>query len=521
MLKNLLSVVFSISFSAAAFAQGVGDLDPSFSNDGKYTEDFGFQDNLTDVKVQPDGKIIVAGTALNTAFSGQLLIKRINADGTSDNTFSDDGTVIINDYTESYAYECKILPDGKILVAGSIANEMYQFSLAVFKLNADGSFDTSFGVDGRSIISLVTGDTQVYDMEVDANGKIIVAGNMVTLGEYGKPMVCRLNADGTMDTTFANNGVATYDVTNDDNVFRNVAIDNDGRIVAAGHWGLGITGDGQINNDALVVRLLPDGSVDNTFGDAGKLIFPVHNSIDDLFGLEITSINEIYVCGYTIMPDATFDGLLAKVDEYGSLVASVGGDGIVEFNAGPQDVFADVILYEDQLYIGGSSGGFMFENRDFLLMRYELDGTIDESFGLSGLTLTTIFASFDDANALTIQADGKILLAGKGNNSTNNDIAVTRYLNDANVHVNEQGQLSYQLFPSLLKGGEWIHAQWTNGLFTECRVMNLNGQLVHQENIAPSARGLQVSTENWASGMYHVVMLNNGMPAASSKVIIH
>lgn len=523
MLKSSTLLLSFLTFSTITFSQGVGDLDPSFANAGKYTEDFGFHDNLTDVKELANGKILTVGTAINSAFSGQLLIKRLNADGSSDNTFSDDGTVIINDYTESYAYECFELADGKILVAGSTANQNYQFSLAVFKLDVDGSFDTSFGVNGHAVFSLVSGDTQAYDMAVDADGKIVVAGNTAVPGEFGAPIICRLNADGTMDTSFGSNGVVTITPANDDNIFRNVAIDSQGRILAAGHWGQGITGDGQINNDAVVVRVLADGTMDSSFGTDGKLVFSVNNYIDDLFSMDLSASDEIYVCGYTMLDDASFNGLIAKIDENGSLVNGFDGDGIVEFNAGPQDVFADIKLFENQLYVAGSSGGFLFENRDFLLARYDVDGAIDESFGTSGATITTIFNSFDDANGMAIQSDEKILVAGKGNNSasSNNDAAIIRYFNNANVGVNEMHASSLQVFPSLLNSGDVLKAQWKNESFDTCVVLNSFGQCVAQMNIASQKGTIEMTTQGWAAGMYHLMLLEKGSVVTSQKVIVH
>jgi uncharacterized delta-60 repeat protein len=259
-----------------SFAQATWILDSSFNGNGKVIHNYGFQDNITDVMIQPDDqKIVATGTALNSAYAGQLLVLRLLPDGSFDPSFNDSGSVIITDFNESYGYTSAIAKDGKLLIAGSAANPQYKFSMLVIQLNPDGSRDLSFGEDGFAQPSFSTRDEFAYSMAVQADNKIVIAGSVMDTAYRSVPSVVRLNYDGNIDSSFGNNGIAQIPIIEIDNQFSRVLIQADGKILVCGHYDKGLTFLGQTNFDILLARFNSDGSIDSTFGNAGIVIQPV------------------------------------------------------------------------------------------------------------------------------------------------------------------------------------------------------------------------------------------------------
>ena len=167
-----------------------GTLDTSFSGDGKLTTDFGGTDTGNSVRVQSDGKIVVAG-----ASNGDIAVVRYNSNGTLDTSFSGDGKLTTDFGGFDTGYSVAVQSDGKIVVAGT--NNLGDF--VVVRYNSDGNLDTSFSGDGKLNTHIgVNGSNDVAkSVTVQSDGKIIVSG-----GSSGDVALVRYNGDGTLDTSF-------------------------------------------------------------------------------------------------------------------------------------------------------------------------------------------------------------------------------------------------------------------------------------------------------------------------------
>ncbi len=456
MKKYSLLLLFIVSFSIVR-SQTAGTLDPSFNGTGKYVHDLGFHDNLQEVIVQQDGKVLSGGTAINPAFSGQLLVMRQLQNGEPDTSFNDSGIVVINQYTESYAYDLAERDDQKLLVAGACADPSFSFSMLVIRLLSDGTPDSAFGVNGFAEVNISSGDDFAYGMQEQPDHKILLAGTTIDSLFRNQPVVVRLNENGTLDTSFGSGGMAFLPVIELDNRLNSISLMNDGRILVSGHYGKPLTTTGQFDFDLLVARLLPDGSPDVSFGTNGMVIDTVSTDyVDDLFGMDTTSDNSIVVSGYTTNPDFSFDLIALKYDSSGVRDSSFGNNGLFRFDNDVQDVGYDLQVQADgKVVLAGTSGGFFFDDRDFLLMRLNADGSPDTSLGGTGFTLTTMLNDFDEANGMAIQNDGRILLAGKTFNGANNDVAVARFYGSSVVGLSEAGNGEQMLvYPNPVKSGE-------------------------------------------------------------------
>jgi uncharacterized delta-60 repeat protein len=200
-----------------------GTLDQGFGVNGKVIVPTAWGDYAS-ARVQPDGKILVSNL---DSYENLFSVSRLNADGTVDSTFNGGNAIEFNipniGALEGYGFTLQA--DGKLLVPG------YNGEMVVARLNADGSLDNSFGTDG-----LV--DTQVAGLAasvtVQADGKILLAGGGEQEGSGFDFKIIRLNQDGSLDTSFGNAGVAVLDLTGDRDMARDITVLADGKILVAG-----------------------------------------------------------------------------------------------------------------------------------------------------------------------------------------------------------------------------------------------------------------------------------------------
>jgi len=253
-----------------------GELDASFGVGGQITTDFGrSSESANAVAVQPDGKLVVAGATLpKDDLDGEdFALARYNPDGSLDSTFGAQGRVR-TDFPglEAVISSIVIQPDGKIVVAGgAFPLLVFLGDLTVARYNSNGSLDSSFGNGG--IVSLEFGDQGSYGfaLALQSDGKIVVAGtHFVDFSTDDSSntdfALTRLNNDGTPDPTFGSGGLVTsdFDTFNDDAF--SVLIQPDGKIIAVG------SAKNPSNfYDFAAARYLSNGTIDNTFGIAGKV----------------------------------------------------------------------------------------------------------------------------------------------------------------------------------------------------------------------------------------------------------
>ena len=254
-MRTMIVVVAVLLAAPCGLAHAApGDLDPSFDGDGMRTFGALAGDVAQAVLVQPDGKLVLAGSG-DTDFA----VARLNPDGSSDTSF--DGGMSGADFGGiDFAEAAALQPDGKIVLAGHTdAN----FDIAVARFNPDGSLDASFdpgGTDGPGKKIFGYGSFDIANaVLVQPDGKIVVAGNA-----NGSQMmtVTRLNPNGSLDTTFDGDGTATIDFGSLADLANDAVLQSDGKFVVAGYT--------QADEDVAVARLGSNGSLDTTFGAAGK-----------------------------------------------------------------------------------------------------------------------------------------------------------------------------------------------------------------------------------------------------------
>jgi uncharacterized delta-60 repeat protein len=440
MMKHALYLVLLQFLPELLLAQG-GTLDNTFNTSGYRTEGIGNgDDNGNAVAIQPDGMIVVAGESHN-GNDFDIAVVRFTYSGEPDNTFGTNGKVTVNlgniyDTGKAVA----IQDDGKILVAGSFLSNGGGFKMCLVRLNADGSYDDSFGANGIDSFSVGTGSAQANAITIQDDEKIIVAGSS-TNGSNLDFTVVRLNSDGSMDAAFGSNGVAIIGVGNADDYANAVTLQSDNKIVAAGKSGN--------NPDIAVIRLNEDGTLDNSFSNDGKVTTNV-NGNDNAFAVAIQTDGKIVVCGEAF-DGVTYDVSVVRYTETGALDNSFSNDGKVTTALGStyEGGYAIAVQQDAKILVCGKTSTTNTAD-NVALLRYNSDGTLDTGFGNSGKVSTDISGHGDASFGLVLQNDGAIVVAGYSNNGANNDFLVMRYLSGLNVGVgNEYQPLSEpRLFPN-------------------------------------------------------------------------
>lgn len=421
-----LGLVLFIGDPASALP---GQLDPSFGGDGKVVTDFTpGRDLAFGVAIQTDGKVVVVGTSNHRGVDARMALARYNTDGTLDSTFSGNGRVATNlSPLWDGAYDVAIQADGKIVVAGEAGGdgpaESADAKFALARYNPNGTLDATFSRDGKVITNLTSGADFLFGVAIQpGDGKIVVAGRAG--GGRGRIALARYNSGGSLDATFSGDGKATTNITPFDDRADDVAIQADGKIAVAGTANY-FSAQGRF----VTVRYNSNGSRDGTFSADGIATLNLTPSFDGAFGLAVQSSDgKIIVAGQAGGGDAGRIGVV-RYDLDGSLDGTFNGDGKVITNFTPRlDYADDVAIQSDGKIVTAGALRFFGPDPRFALARFDVNGTLDATFGGDGKITTDLNSKRGGIFGVEIQsADGKIVAVGSAGGSGGR-FGVVRYL---------------------------------------------------------------------------------------------
>ncbi|MFL5244963.1 MAG: hypothetical protein ACJ8FY_22910 [Gemmataceae bacterium] len=437
-------------------APSAGQLDPTFGVGGMVNANIGGPTPTTSRAVvvsQPDGKVIIAGmNSDSSSGSTHLDIARFNTNGSLDNTFGSRGIVTFNFTTAANYYNTDnvasmiIDSSGHIIVAGTVDTRDSGNEFAVARLNSDGSFDSSFGTGGEVFLPhfiYSNENDSASGVALDSSGRIVVAGT----ANSSNFALARLNADGSLDTSFGNGGEAVVPQFSNffyqNDTLAGVALDSSGQIVLVGTAN-GYSSSSFTNTSLIAIaRLHSDASLDGSFGSGGQVLLP-HFS-DYYYASEIASGVALDSSGHIVVAGSSY-GFFS--DNYGNrtVAARLNNDGSLDssFGAGGETAvtqFGPVGGYENDydagvaldssggIVLAGTAGAYFSANYSslFAVTRLNSDGSLDANFGVSGQALVPQFGSSatesDSAVAEGLDSSGNIIVTGTADNSL---IAVTR-----------------------------------------------------------------------------------------------
>lgn len=339
-----------------------GSADTDFVNEGKLTFDVTMPKGFAkDGVIQPDGKIILGGYQWDNT-TGDFVLVRLDNDGNFDSSFGDNGILILDNGMSEVGSSIYLQHDGKIIIAGDSDD---QFTMA--RVNSDGSMDTTFGESGwvRTLFPIWS---YVQDVHVHNSGEILLTGMTVDTNNDWKIALAKYQADGSIDTSFGNNGMLILGVGNDyDYGIRGILLD-DGKILVGSH---SYFGTNPLRYEVVATRLNSDGTIDASYGTNGNTQIrwteSGENYINDMV---LQNDGKLIIAGRN--SDATGDYFsIAKLDENGEPDASFGDEGKISGNVGSTaDTATSVALQSDgKVVITGYTANFT-DPTTFFIARY-------------------------------------------------------------------------------------------------------------------------------------------------------
>lgn len=355
-----------LNFAVARYLEN-GSLDSSFGAGGIVTTQFYGTDRANALALQPDGKIVVAGRSVAPGINPAFALARFSSDGTLDASFGTGGKVLTS-FPNSIgdgAYALAIQPDGRIVAAGETRDAPFVDAFALARYHSDGTLDPAFGSGGMVKTSIEGRESEARGVALQPDGRIVAVGSVLRPPGPDSALfaVARYNSDGTLDNSFGTGGSVTTEIGPLADAALAVALQPDGKIVAGGIAYVGTLA----NSDFALARYNENGSLDTTFGTAGKVTTAIApgNGLDDLAALAIQADGRIVAAG-----DSASDISLARYNPDGTLDTSLNGTGMITTNLEPNFSGAKAVDVQDDGRIVAAGYGFGAANYDLAVMRY-------------------------------------------------------------------------------------------------------------------------------------------------------
>lgn len=487
--------LFALLFPVVALlGQRAGDIDATFGVNGCFVASFpsGYNRAMA-VAIQADGKIVSAGYTDN--IGSQFAFARCLTNGSPDPEFGTDGKVSLNisEYLNKIT-ALLIQPDGKIIGVGyasSISSSVYD--IVLIRLLADGSPDPDFGTNGMISYGEDAISEKAYAAALQSDGKIVVAATHGTNESFAMNVV-RFNTDGTPDSFFGINGTSNHSFGGLFEKACDVAIQPDGKIIIAGY------SDTYQTNSIVLGRLLPDGTIDNTFGYGGFIVNNPCSSNDMATSVALQDDGKILVGG-TSGEGTNNTFMLLRFNTDATPDGGFGNSGTVTSSyTGSSNAIA--IQADDKIVLGGTTGYI------YALERYNNDGTPDTTFGINGRTEGP-GDPYSGIESIALQEDEKIVAAGNGGGDWEDSFMVTRYMGSpfTSAHKTEAGS-KLLMYPNPATGNVTIRIPDAGQYTCRLTMYNATGELILSTQF--SEEKLTLNCNYLPSGLYIIKINSEG-----------
>lgn len=498
----------ALLISSAVYAQP-GTLDPSFGDEGVVSLYYNNENTLPmDLAVLPDGRIMAVSMVHNDG--RDIALTRLHPDGSLDGSFGTDGVVQVGLVTaaDETPRDMHLLDDGRMIVAGTLDQDFF-----VTRLNADGSVDPTFGNDGHIRMDHLTGAVDYFgSMVVRPTGEIVVSNSCSPDFSNGYGIVVQYTADGILDPSFGSNGVLIIDHIDPwDEGLQSMVLAIDGSLVIVGNT------FNTTNDEIHVYRVTPGGILDPNFSDDGIVALQVGDDQDQNGPVMVRSDGRILTMGTTLV-----EGLnhlfMAYLEADGSLDTDFGTNGVwisPTLQAGPGVL---IPLAAGGYLVSGSH--FTGTGSQIMVARFTDEDLLDPTFGEGGLALFQIGGEFAQEGA------GDLVFAGNGNYLVNASTGVGFAGTSTHVilslrsgqmtSIHETEQAGPTLFPNPASkeviiteavGYDKLHLVDTNGRTIVTRSINAQGPLrLAIGHLPPGPYVLKLSGGSRAALTRHLVV---------------
>ena len=392
---------------------------------------------------------------------------------------------------KSFATDVALQTDGKIVMSG-YTWENVTGDVFVIRLNTDGSLDNTFGTDGVALVSNSTDVTE--SIAVQSDGKILIGG--YTDDSF---TVARFNTDGTLDTDFGNNGWSIVGFGSPSYI-KDITLQDDGKIVAAG-FAIGAA------YQMAAARLNADGTIDNTFGSNGAVAFNVGDGNDFAFAVAVDDNGKVLIGGHKWISNIglKYDLAVVRLNEDGSFDTSYGDNGVAIARVVDGSNYAgDILLQSDGKVV--IAGYTVLETvYDLAMARFDVDGNLDDTFGVGGMVNTDYNGGEDYGSAIALQPDDKIILAGNTfTGSGTSEILVARYDNTV-LGTGDFQNIAFSLYPNPANDYITIDLNGTSSNY-QVAIFDMLGKNVYNTEIDGTK---QIDVSSLAAGAYFVKLNSN------------
>jgi uncharacterized delta-60 repeat protein len=458
-------LLFLIVCSCPLLAQP-GTLDPTFGTGGIST--VGPVGIVYDICIQPDGKILATGD------TPDLGLIRYTTDGALDSTFGTNGIVLTTTGANVERLDIvEMTNEGKILVCGVADND-----LLLIRYMSDGTLDASF--DGDGILIDPTWESNAFTMTQQPDGRILVVGRSQLVNP--KIKIQRYAADGTVDASFDGDGYAITDVPGFGETAGTPTVQPDGKILVPGAYGaLG---------GLCMLRYNADGSLDTGFdGDGIWTMYAGGASSEGLGRVVVQPDGKLLACGFSYNGLVEYANMVRLMPD-GSMDNTWGVNGLVQTADG---YWSELLLQPDGKVVSLGSSIDANLDMDFMVARYLPDGSPDPAFGTGGMTLTA-FATSPHGNAGAFDPEGRILMAGGAEPNSTDVFTVLCYYSGLNVGVGENlaQEGSIAVYPNPAQ--DLVHLEMDHlptGTW-HCEVFDAQGRIAWVGSIARPTTGRHV-----------------------------
>lgn len=491
-MKNFY-IVLIFNFLSLLLNAQVGSLDSDFDGDGKVIYQIVNEgvDNADAVLTLPNSKILIGGHS-SVGGTTSMNIICLNQDGSLDQTFNNLGYNSAYFTYNSEGKDIAVQPDGKIVMVGWVdytANGGdYDFAIARF--NENGTLDNTFSTDGKITIDFGAND-KAYAVTVQPDGKILIAGEGYTGSNIGFAVV-RLNTDGTLDNTFSSDGKLTTVLdANNDNIARGIAVCPDGSIVVVGDIS-------DFTGAAAIAKYLPNGNLDVSFNSNGKLIDDLVQDKSAYTDVKVLADGKIVVCGGAYIQTDS-DIIVARYNTDGTRDNTFSSNGWTSLHL-MNETAVGLDIQSDGRYVIAAYYINDVNVSDYLVARFNDDGSIDNSFGNSGYSTVSFGSDADYPTDIAIASPSnnpKLVVAGITYNGSVSRVGVAQFISNLNVGIAEFSTIDNTLiYPNPLQNVERLKYTLVDNERISISLIDSQGKLVAEF----------VKNENRAKGEHEEIL---------------
>lgn len=425
---RVIVVAAAATFAAAALVFACGSEDGGGAAE---CERAGCADgSANDVPSPPDAGVDAGDGAASTDGGGGDASDASDADadgsatcsgeaGTLDETFGEGGVLWLK-YPGAQGEAVAVQADGRILIGGGFGSA----AAAILRTDSKGTLDPTFGASGIVQLTPGTDSNVVFALALQPDGKVIAAGSAGFSNRDPDFFVARMHPDGTLDATFGAGGVILTDFGGRGDYAHSVAVLPDGRILASGLSELNAVAS---TSDFVVARYKTDGSLDETFGIAGRVQVDVRGTADSPGVMALAAGGKIAIAGgsgQTTSASTKSDLAVVRLDADGSLDPTFAAAGKLVTSLslpGSHHAYSLVVDAAGRLVLAGGTGA------DFITARVTTAGALDTTFDTDGVVLADFAGRGDDALGVVAQSDGRVLVAGQSSDGSRTGLALARY----------------------------------------------------------------------------------------------